>query len=134
LTNDGRRLIYSDGSHLLRFVSPGDWKITGSLPVLRDGKPVNYLNELEWTSAGLFANVWGKDVILRIDPASGDVTGELDLKGLLPRSERRRDTDVLNGIAHNPDDGTFWVTGKNWPWLYQIRLCLPECTVRKTPE
>jgi glutamine cyclotransferase len=134
LTNDGRQLIYSDGSHILRFVSPGDWKITGSLPVLREGKPVNYLNELEWTSVGLFANVWGQDLILRIDPASGEVTGELDLEGLLPRSERRPGTDVLNGIAHNPEDGTFWVTGKNWPWLYQIRLCPPDCTARKTPE
>jgi glutamine cyclotransferase len=127
LTNDGRRLIYSDGSHILRFISPGDWKIVGELPVLRDGRPVKHLNELEWTGAGLFANVWLRDIILRIDPATGAVTGELNLKGLLPRADRRPGTDVLNGIAYNPADDTFWVTGKNWPWLYQIRLCPSDC-------
>ena len=92
------------------------------MSVTRNGKPVVYLNELEWTPAGLFANVWRSDTILRIDPASGAVTGEIDLTGLLPRRERRIGTDVLNGIAYDRSNGTFWVTGKNWPWLYQIRL------------
>ena len=122
LTNDGRRLIYSDGSHVLRFIKPGTWELDGSLEVTLDGKPISLLNELEWTPGGLFANVWRRDVILRINPDTGEVTGEIDLAGLLPAWERRRSTDVLNGIAHNPADGTFWVTGKNWPWLYQIRL------------
>jgi glutamine cyclotransferase len=122
LTNDGRQLIYSDGSHLLRFISPGDWAIRGAVPVTRNGRPVNYLNELEWTPAGLFANVWRSDTIVRIDLASGAVTGEIDLTGLLPRRDWKFGTDVLNGIAFDPSDGTFWVTGKNWPWLYQIRL------------
>jgi glutamine cyclotransferase len=122
LTNDGERLIYSDGSHLLRFISPADWRVTGSLAVVRAGQPVKYLNELEWTSRGLFANVWKQDVVLRIDPASGEVTGEIDLTGLLPGQDRRPDTDVLNGIAWDADDNTLWVTGKNWPWLYQLRL------------
>ena len=133
LTNDGRRLIYSDGSHLLRFLSPGDWKIIDSLPVTRNGAPLPSLNELEWTPQGLFANIWGKDTIVRIEPESGSVTGEIDLTGILPRGERRRDTDVLNGIAYNAADGTFWITGKNWPWLYQIRLAASdwEPTVKK---
>ena len=134
LTNDGRQLIYSDGSHILRFVSPGDWKVTGTLSVLREGTPVEYLNELEWTDTGLFANVWRRDIILRIDTSSGAVTGELDLEGLLPRADRRPGTDVLNGIAHNPADGTFWVTGKNWPWLYQIRLCPSESADRENSD
>ena len=122
LTNDGRQLIYSDGSEVLRFISPGDWKIRGAVSVARNGEPLRYLNELEWTPAGLFANVWRSDTIVRIDTASGAVTGEIDLTGLLPRSDRRFGTDVLNGIAYDRSDGTFWVTGKNWPWLYQIRL------------
>ena len=126
LTNDGARLIYSDGSDRLRFISPGDWQITGELAVTRKGKPLHYLNELEWTPQGLFANVWRQDRIVRIDPGDGRVTGEIDLKGLLPRQERRRSTDVLNGIAYDAADGSFWVTGKNWPWLYQIRILEPS--------
>lgn len=122
LTNDGNRLIYSDGSHLLRYIQPGSWTVDGALPVTREGKPLPYLNELEWTPMGIFANVWRQDFIVRIDPDNGAVAGELDLTGLLPAQERRRGTDVLNGIAYNASDNTFWLTGKNWPWLYQIRL------------
>jgi glutamine cyclotransferase len=122
LTNDGDRLIYSDGSHLLRYILPGSWTMDGTLAVTREGKPLPYLNELEWTPMGIFANVWRKDIIVRINPDNGSVTGELDLTGLLPGQERRPGTDVLNGIAYDASDNTFWVTGKNWPWLYQIRL------------
>lgn len=120
--NDGERLVYSDGSNTLRFISPGDWQVTGEIEVRRNGKPVSKLNELEWTPEGILANVWGRDIILRIDPDSGAVTGEIDLSGLLPRSERRYGTDVLNGIARDPADGSLLVTGKNWPWLYRLQL------------
>ncbi|MEP5765431.1 MAG: glutaminyl-peptide cyclotransferase [Halieaceae bacterium] len=126
LTNDGKRLIYSDGSALLHFVSPGDWRQIDSLQVQYEGSPVPYLNELEWTEDFLLANVWGKDLIYMIDLGSGAVIGELDLAGLLPRSERRADTGVLNGIARDPDTGKLWVTGKNWPWIYQIELGHPQ--------
>ncbi len=122
LTNNGSHLIYSDGSPLLRFISTEDWRVTRTLKVLENGRPVRYLNELEWTAEGLLANIWRQDRIVRIDLDSGDVTGEIDLTGLLPRSDRRPDTDVLNGVAHNAEDGTLWVTGKNWPWLYQLKL------------
>ena len=133
LTNDGRQLIYSDGTHILRFISPGDWSITGSLPVTRAGKPLHHLNELEWTPRGLLANVYTEDIIVQIDPGSGEVTGEIDLAGILPRADRRPGTDVLNGIAWNPADDTLWITGKNWPWLYQIRVTAAdwEAAVKK---
>jgi glutamine cyclotransferase len=122
LTNDGRRLIYSDGSDTLRFIEPGTWKVTGELRVHRKGNPLMYLNELEWSPGGILANVYRRDVIVRIDPESGEVTGEINLAGLLPRSEFRADTDVLNGIARDPADGSLWVTGKNWPWIYRLEL------------
>jgi glutamine cyclotransferase len=83
---------------------------------------VHYLNELEWVDGAIWANIWQSERIVIIDPASGEVTGSIDLRGLLPRSEYRVGTDVLNGIARNPSDGTIWVTGKRWPWLYQIEL------------
>ena len=126
LTNDGSQLLYSDGSDTIRFISPRDWQVTGSLSVQRDGRPLSRLNELEWTPRGLFANIWLEDTIVLIDPVTGEVTGELDLEGLLPRRERRRGTDVLNGIAYDGDTDTLWVTGKNWPWLYQLQLPAAE--------
>ncbi len=127
LANDGKRLIYSDGSDTLRFIEPGSWQITGELKVRRKGNPLWYLNELEWTPEGIFANVFRRNVIVRIDPESGEVTGEIDLTGLLPVSERKPGTDVLNGIARDPGDGSLWVTGKYWPWLYKLEL-LPSQT------
>ena len=122
LANDGERLVYSDGSDTLRFLTPERWQLIGELRVRRNGQPVRHLNELEWTPEGILANVWRRDVILRIDPVSGEVTGEIDLSGLLPRGERRPNTDVLNGIARDPADGSLLVTGKNWPWTYRIEL------------
>ena len=122
LTNDGKQLIYSDGSEQLHFISAGDWKIVRSLSVQLQGRPVPNLNELEWTPNYLLANVYGKDWILMIDLASGEVIGRIDLTGLLPRRERKPGTGVLNGIARDPATGALWVTGKNWPWIYQIEL------------
>jgi len=121
-TNNGEQLIYSDGTDQLHFVSPADWSVQHSISVRLQGRPVWFLNELEWTPDYLLANVWRRDWILMIDPATGEVIGRIDLAGLLPRSEARRNTNVLNGIARDPATGALWVTGKNWPWLYQIEL------------
>jgi glutamine cyclotransferase len=122
LANDGRQLIYSDGSDRLHFISTDDWKVTGSLSVKLQGRAVPYLNELEWTPDYLLANIYGKDWIVMIDLATGEVIGRIDLTGLLPRRERRSSTGVLNGIARDPISGALWVSGKNWPWIYQIEL------------
>jgi len=122
LTNNGEQLIYSDGSQYLHFIDPESWKVTRSVEVRLKGRPLRYLNELEWTPDYLLANVWGRDWLVMIDPDSGEVLGRAKLRGLLPREERRRSTDVLNGIARDPATGALWVTGKNWPWLYQIEL------------
>ncbi len=122
LTNDGRQLIYSDGTNRLRFIDPASWEVTGGVSVTVQGRGIDYLNELEWTPDYLLANVWQSDCIMMIDLASGAVIGQILLHGLLPPAERQRTTSVLNGIARNPADGALWVTGKNWPWLYQIEL------------
>ncbi len=126
VTHDGERLIYSDGSDQLRYITPGTWQISAGPRVTRNGRAQANINELEWTPQGLFANIWQTDTIVRIDPDSGAVTGEINLAGLLPLGDRTVSTNVLNGIAYNADDGTFWVTGKNWPWLYQLRLLGPQ--------
>ena len=91
------------------------------------------LNELEWIEGAIWANIWQSDRIVVIDPANGAVTATIDLRGLLPREDRRPGTDVLNGIARNPKDGSVWVTGKRWPWLYQIEL-VPVTEVPETQQ
>jgi glutamine cyclotransferase len=121
LTHNETSLIYSDGSATVRFLDPATLQPTRELVVRRDGKALPRLNELEWIDGRLWANVWTTDNIVIIDPDSGNVEAEVDLAGLLPLPERRRDTDVLNGIARDSAGGT-WVTGKRWPWLYRIEL------------
>jgi len=122
ITYNGAQLIYSDGSDRLFFMQPDSGEITHSIEVTLDGQPVARLNELEWIDGKIWANVWQTDDIVIIDPANGEVTARLDLNGLLPDSDRRAGTDVLNGIAQNPKDGAIWVTGKRWPWRYRIEL------------
>lgn len=125
MTTDGEYLIYSDGSDQLHFLSPANERVERSLGVRENGRPLRRLNELEWVDGRVWANIWQTDRIVIIDPQSGEVTGSIDLSGLLPDSERRRGTDVLNGIARDPADGSIWVTGKRWPWLYRIEV-LPK--------
>lgn len=122
LTNNGEELIYSDGSAQLHFLSPDDARRLRSITVTERGRPLALLNELEWIDGAIWANIWGSDRIVVIDPASGEVTASIDLRGLLPAQEYRPGTDVLNGIARDPADGAIWVTGKRWPWLYRIEL------------
>ena len=125
LTNNGVQLIYSDGSDKLHFMSPLTGRIERSLAVTEMGEPLDDLNELEWVDGKLWANIWQSDRVVIIEPATGAVTGSIDLTGLLPEEERRPNTDVLNGIARNPADGAIWVTGKRWPWMYRIEV-LPK--------
>lgn len=137
LTNNGKQLIYSDGSSRLYFLAPEEHRITGAITVSENGRPLARLNELEWVNGRIWANVWQTDRIVIIDPANGEVEASINLQGLLPVMERRPGTDVLNGIAINPADGGIWVTGKKWPWLYRIELvqqpaqgAVPEANTR----
>ena len=121
LTRDDKRIIMSDGTSRLRFLDPETLKEIGGLDVTEDGKPVEQLNELEWVKGEIYANIWQSDRIARIDPATGHVTGWIDLAGLLP-VEDQPGTDVLNGIAYDAKADRLIVTGKLWPRLYEIRL------------
>lgn len=123
LAFDGRRFIMSDGTATLRFLDRRDFSVTGTVTVTDDGNPVARLNELEWVDGMVWANVWRTDRVAMIDPGDGRVRGWLDLSGILKDADRAGATvDVLNGIAHDPDSGRLWVTGKLWPKLYEIRL------------
>ena len=121
-THSGSTLWFSDGSHYLYSADmAGDGKLT-QLPVTLKGTPLRNLNELEWVDGEIWANVWQTDEIARIDPGTGEVVGLIDLSGLLPDEDRLRDTDVLNGIAIDHITQAIWVTGKRWPWLFEITL------------
>ena len=121
LTFDGRRLIMSDGSARLTFRDPQTFDETGSLRVTLRGLTFRDLNELEWVDESIYANVWQQDIIVRIDPQSGEITELIDAAGLLSLSEARG-VDVLNGIAYNPKSQTFYLTGKLWPKMFEVRF------------
>lgn len=115
------RLVMSDGTDTLTFRDPDTFKRTGEVRVRSGGRPVNRLNELECVDNLVYANVWQSETILRIDPDSGKVTGEIDASGLLEKSERAG-ADVLNGIAAIPGSDAFFITGKLWPKTFRVRF------------
>lgn len=127
LTYDGSSLIMSDGTATLYFIDPEATVAMGQLAIERTvtvrigDQPRDRLNELEYINGAIFANVWYSDQIVRIDPNTGQVTGVLDLSGLLSPTERAA-ADVLNGIAYDPERGLIYVTGKYWPRLFAIAL------------
>ena len=121
LCHDGDRLVMSNGSDTLTFRDPESFEPVGEVRVTLRGRPRDQLNELECVDGAVYANVWQEDFIVRIDPASGRVTHQIDASGLLTRDEARG-VDVLNGIAYQPDDGTFYITGKWWPKMFEVRF------------
>lgn len=122
ITHDGKRLIMSDGSDTLYFWDPETYKETGQLRIVDRGQPVANLNELEFIRGEIWANVWQTERIARISPATGKVTGWVDLGGLSKSVSAARPVDVLNGIAYDPKLDRIFVTGKLWPKLFEIRL------------
>jgi glutamine cyclotransferase len=121
ITSDGERLIMSDGTSMLHFLDPDSFQRTGQV-IVRDGnRPIIGLNELEYIDGEIFANVWQTDLIARISPKTGEVTAWIDLTGLLEPGERRG-TDILNGIAYDAEGKRLFVTGKLWPYLYEIEI------------
>jgi glutamine cyclotransferase len=140
LTHDGERLIMSDGTATLYFLDPETQKIVDQLPVQDDQGPVAMLNELEYIEGRIFANIWQTEQIAIIDPATGNVTGYIDLAGL-PDEDARADLmaayaleneedlaaflrtqGTLNGIAYDAENDRLFVTGKLWPEIYEIDL------------
>jgi glutaminyl-peptide cyclotransferase len=124
LATDGRSLILSDGSDQIRFLDPVTFAVQRTIHVLARDQAVERLNELEYIKGEIYANIWGSDYVVRIDPATGTVTGVIDFTGLLPPEDRRIDTDVLNGIAYDAKEDRLFITGKKWPKLFEVRLKL----------
>ena len=123
LTYDGELLVMSDGSATLYFRDPFTFAEVSRVSVVAQGRSVSQLNELEWIAGEVFANIWQTDTIARINPATGQVAGWIDLTGLLSNADRRSsNAEVLNGIAYDSEGERLFVTGKRWPKLYQIEL------------
>ncbi|MVM30050.1 glutamine cyclotransferase [Spirosoma sp. HMF4905] len=120
LTHTDSVLIQSDGSNKLYFLSP-DFQRKGELFVYDNMGPVMNLNELEYVNGYVYANIWQTNRIVQIDIKSGKVVGNLNMEGILPTNIDTK-VNVLNGIAFQPTENAFYVTGKNWPTLTKIQL------------
>jgi len=123
LTHNDAEIFMSDGTAALRVLDPATLAEKRRISVTAEGQPVDQLNELEWVKGEIFANIWQSDRIARIDPKTGHVTGWIDLTGLLAsQGAITGHPDVLNGIAYDAARQRLFVTGKLWPWLFEIRL------------
>jgi glutamine cyclotransferase len=133
LTNDGKNLILSDGTHVIRFLDPETFQTVRTITVLREGgKPQLDLNELEYVKGEIWANIWRADDpqilgkpnhIARIDPNSGKILGWIDLGNISPEDVKRDpSSNVLNGIAYDEATDRIFVTGKNWKKLFEIKI------------
>lgn len=121
ITTDGKQLIASDGTANLYFMDE-NFALDRRLVVKYEDTPVRFLNELEYIDGRIWANVYTSDEIVIINPKDGRVEGIIDCKGLLPNNLKKPSTDVLNGIAYDEKTGKIYLTGKNWPKLYEIRI------------
>jgi glutaminyl-peptide cyclotransferase len=121
LTNDGTHLILSDGTPSLRFIDPETFAVVRALTVREGDRPLPRLNELEYVDGEIWANVWYDDRVARISPTDGEVLGWIDLASLYPRAQRGSEA-VVNGIAYDAPTGRLFVTGKNWPQLFEIEV------------
>jgi len=115
-------LVTSDGSNQLVWRDPGSFAPVRAVPVTDAGRPVTRLNELEWVDGFVLANVWHEDRIAVISPATGQVAAWIDCSALRARTQGLPEESDLNGIAWDPSHGVLYVTGKNWPNLYEITL------------
>jgi glutamine cyclotransferase len=123
---DGDRFVFSDGTSTLRYLLPTSFQEVGSVVVTDDGVEVDALNELEYVNGVILANRFLTDEIVGIDPTTGVVLFRADLTGIIDKqAEGLGFNDVLNGIAYDPGQDRLFVTGKRWPFLYQIRILAP---------
>lgn len=125
ITTAGDKLIMSDGSNKLYHITPSNFNIIKEVEVYDNNGPVSQLNELEYVNGLVWANVWLTDRIVAIDPETGAVKAELDMSALLKPAERAKindKDDVLNGIAYNPQKDTYYLTGKHWPKLFEVKI------------
>jgi len=121
LTFDGKHLIMSDGTDNLYFLDPATFQRTGQVAVHDGNTTIVNINELEYVNGDVYANIWLTNTIAIINPQTGQVKGWINLTGL-PSEQNPNPNAVLNGIAYDQANNRLFVTGKDWPILYQIKL------------
>ena len=123
LATDGALLYLSDGTSRIRVIDPNGYRVVRTIRVTEAEQPVHMLNELEWVRGELWANVYWTGLIARIDPASGRIVGWIDVRRLLPDTLAKRLESrggVANGIAYDSNTARVLVTGKYWPFVFQL--------------
>ena len=126
MTTDGEHLIMSDGSEKLYWINPENFQTVKKLVVTDNKGIVLYLNELEYLKGSIYANVYGTNTIVRIDPQKGKVTGRLDLSSLtLDAKSKFSGAQEMNGIAYDSTNDRVLLTGKLWPSIYEIKITTP---------
>ena len=126
ITTDGKHLIVSDGSDKLFFLDPESFEVKRRLNAHDSAGPVRKINELEYIGGAIYANIWQSPKIIKIDITSGKITGFMDLSELIPRQFRGHSDYVLNGIAYDREKKRFFVTGKMWPYVFELELLVSE--------
>jgi len=122
LTNDGKRLIMSDGSSTIYFLDPEYFTQSGNIEVYDNNGPVKKLNELEYVNGLVYANVYQTEEIIVFDPETGKVLKRIDCKKIVPEGFQGEDDNVLNGIAYDSKSDIFYITGKRWPKLFEVKF------------
>lgn len=123
MTTEGKNLIMSDGTNILTWLNPNDYKVVRELSVTENGYALDYLNELELIDGYIYANVWMKNTIVKIDTVSGQVVGKLDLTNLVNEAKKNNPESLeLNGIAYDSISKRVLVTGKLWGDIYEIKF------------
>ena len=122
IATDGKWLYMSDGTDKIYKLDPATFKRVSTIAVTFNGQSLGMINEMEWIDGKLWANIYLTDNIVVIDPATGQIEGVLDFAGLLSEAEMESTTDVLNGIAYDEVTGRIFITGKNWPKLFEIEV------------
>lgn len=121
LTTDDRSLIMSDGTDHLTYISPNTMSPLKTISVTENGQSLTQLNELEFIKGYIYANVYGTNFIVKIDPSNGDVVGKLDLtKVAVTEKNMNSGAAEMNGIAYDPIADKVYITGKLWAHIYEI--------------
>ncbi len=114
----------TNGTNQIKVLESQSYSEINSLEVYDNEGPVKYLNELEYINGYIYSNIYNYDQIAKIDPSTGKIVAYIDLKGILPMNDYTNKTDVLNGIAYDKSNNRIFVTGKNWPKLFEIELVM----------
>lgn len=135
MTRSEKQIVTSDGTATLRFRDPSTFKEVRHILVHDGSRPIQQLNELEYIKGEIYANVWHSDRIARISPKDGRVLAWIDLTGILADSQKIDSESVLNGIAYDAAHDRLFVTGKQWPWVFEIKIVTrPPMTIMAVPR